>query len=262
MGKGKKGWQTRGYIWVGLSSLTSWFLWKSFKRTRKVFPLKSLQGGMVLSTSSFLPLPELPQGLQTPPRQSSDVQSEGLQCPHVPRGSHHKARLWATWCPPYSPCRPLVLRQWLRQQQFLSPDYRKVLPSSKGTGLLPSKWVRMVHIWIQNCHAINFYQKAQMPHLFDKRIHWSFSKIIIFCATRLRQILRCKIYSAVDCACNSFSGLTSASPDIRVAELIPAQLFVFLEWGWVPLFLLLKVFQVTYQLNFPQWVGWANVVSL
>ena len=33
----------------------------------------------------------------------------------------------------------------------------------------------------------------------------------------------------VDCACNSFSGLTSASPDIRVPELIAAQLFVFLE---------------------------------
>lgn len=175
MGKGKKGWQTRQeYIRVGLSSLTSWFLWKSFKRTRKVFPLKSLQEGMVLSTSSF--------HCQSCPRDYRLHPPNHLMCSQrvssalmFPEGVTITQGCEQPDAPPYSPRRPLILRQWLRQQQFLSPDYRKVLPSNKGTGLPPIEWVRMVHIWIQNCCAINFYQKAQNASSF-----WQENTLIIF----------------------------------------------------------------------------------
>lgn len=78
MGKGDEGWQTQECTWVGHSSLTSWFLWRSFKRTRKVFPLKSLRERMVCPPAPSPTARARPRTTDSiPVPESSEVHSEG-----------------------------------------------------------------------------------------------------------------------------------------------------------------------------------------
>ena len=149
MGKGKEGWQTQQEcIWIGHSSLTSWFLWKSFKRTRKVFPLKSPREGMVCPPAPSSHCQSCPRDYRLRPRpQSSDVHSEGLQCPHVPRGSHHKARLWATWCSPTALEDPSLSGSSWCSSNVSPQTTEKSYPALEAWDSGQAN-VRMAHIWI------------------------------------------------------------------------------------------------------------------
>lgn len=118
------------------------------------------------------------------------MNSEGLQLSIIPRGRHHKARLWATWrlmmqplqIPRYVATAEAADTSLLRWQEKYQPVVKPLELDSEQvdeSGRL--------HVWVQNCCVFN--QEAYSIWLcllfFDKRRHCRlFSRTIILFVVR------------------------------------------------------------------------------